>query len=63
MGLFGALGSFAGAVVKTATFPLDVVKDTVTMGGTLNDENEPSTLRKLKSISRSIDKIGDDLDE
>jgi len=55
MGLFDALGSLA---VHTLTSPLDVVKDVVTMGGAITDE-ESAIVKKLRKISDDIDEVSD----
>jgi hypothetical protein len=34
--------------------PVAVVKDTITLGGTLNGDNEPQTLKTLKDIDEDI---------
>lgn len=47
---------FFDALVSTATLPLAVVADTLTLGGLTNGEKKPYTLQKL-------DKIVEDLTE
>ena len=39
-----------GKIVELVTLPLDIVKDTLTLGGTLTDEKS-ATMEKLDSLS------------
>ena len=55
MGLFDALVSTAIHVVTT---PLDVVKDVVTMGGAITDEDS-AIARKLECFGEDIDNLSD----
>jgi len=55
MGLFDSL--LTGAI-HIATSPLDVLKDAVTLGGTLTDE-ESAIAKKLKTLGDDISKISD----
>jgi hypothetical protein len=55
MGLFDALLT---ATIHVATSPLDVVKDVVTLGGTLSDE-ESAIAKKMKTLGDDINKISD----
>lgn len=50
----GFLGNLLSATVKVATTPIDIVKDVVTLGGTCEGEDEPYTLKKLKSVAEDV---------
>lgn len=56
MGLFGKLIALA---IDTATVPLDVAKDVVTLGGAATDE-ESAVAAKLRKLQREVDELGDD---
>lgn len=43
------------AAVGVVTLPVDVVADIVTLGGAINDRDEPYTVTKAKRIYRNID--------
>ena len=60
MGIFGKL---LKTTFDLATLPIDVAKDVITMGGALNDQDQPSTVKKLKTLDRDIKSIGSELDE
>lgn len=55
MGLFGNLMQLAGDIVVT---PLAVVKDVVTLGGAITDE-ESATVKKLEDIAEDIQDVID----
>ena len=55
----GFLTNLTKTTIDIATTPIDIVKDTVTMGGVLIDEEEPSTIKKLKEIVKDIDKLSE----
>jgi len=57
MGLFGKILEIG---IKTVTLPVDVVKDVVTLGGTLSDKGESYTIDKCEDIMNDVDKLGDD---
>jgi len=52
MGLFDSLFT---AAIHVATTPLDIVKDVVTLGGTLTDEDS--------AIAQKLRKLGDDAEK
>jgi hypothetical protein len=60
MGFLGSLTKLALDVIET---PIAIVKDVATLGGTLTDEGEPYTAKKLRDIGNDYDKIKDSLDE
>lgn len=47
------------AVLGTVLLPIDILRDTVTMGGVLEDKNEPSTVTRLKKILENLDEADD----
>jgi hypothetical protein len=59
MGLFGKLIQLG---VDVATSPVAIVKDVVTMGGALEDKDEPYTVTKIKKIMQKGEDIYDELD-
>jgi hypothetical protein len=60
MGIFGKLIKLTLDVVET---PIAVVKDVVTLGGAINDKNQPYTLDKIEDIGSDYQKIKDELDK
>lgn len=54
MGFFSSLGQ---AVLNVAFVPVEVVKDVVTLGGGLTDEDEPYTLTRLKIAQQKINEV------
>lgn len=48
-------------VTDVVTSPVSVAADVVTLGGLLNERNEPYTATKLKRIGRDTAKVMDDL--
>ena len=57
------LGKVFKTVVHTATAPVDVVKDVVTLGGALTDEDEPYTRKKLSKILDDVEELSDEIDD
>ena len=60
MGLIGAL---LKTTIHVATTPLEVVKDVVTMGGVLTEQDEPYTVRRAKKLVDDVKKIEDEVDD
>lgn len=60
MGFFGKLTKLALDVIET---PIAIVKDVATLGGSLTDQNEPYTLKKLKDIGDDYEEMKDSLDD
>jgi hypothetical protein len=56
MGLFGKLIKLA---INTATTPIDIAKDVVTLGGSITDE-ESATLAKLRKLQEEVDDLDED---
>jgi hypothetical protein len=52
-------GKLFKAVLNTAFLPVEVVKDVVTLGGTLNGEDETYTGKRLEKIQDQIDEALD----
>lgn len=59
MGLFGKLIKSTFDVV---TLPIDVVKDVATLGGTLTDNDEPYTSKKIERLGDDLEEVRDELD-
>jgi hypothetical protein len=53
-------GSLLKTVIDTATLPLDVAADIVTMGGAMNERQEPYTVSRLKEIAGDVESISDE---
>jgi len=53
-------GSLLKTVIDTATLPIDVAKDVVTMGGAMTERQEPYTASKLKRIADDIEDVSDE---
>ncbi len=51
------------AVIKTATLPIDVVKDVATIGGLSTDQDDPYTKQKLEGILEALEELGDEVDD
>lgn len=62
MGLFDVLKQTIKVGLDVITLPVDIIKDTVTMGGALTDE-EPATLKKLKKFADDVNEIPDKVNE
>lgn len=59
----GMIRNLLKMTLASVTLPIDVVKDVITMGGALNNQDQPYTVKKLKTIDRDIKSIGSELDE
>ena len=46
-----------------ATMPIDMVKDLTTMGGILTDQDQPYTIRKIQTLDKDIQKIGNEIEK
>lgn len=59
--------SLLGKLLKTtfdvASLPIDIVKDTVTMGGSLTDQNKPYTAKKISRLGDDLEEVRDEIDE
>ena len=54
--MFGILGDITKAVVGVVIeTPVSVVADVVTLGGSLNDKDEPYTVTALKGVIKNIE--------
>ena len=53
--MFGMFESLAKAVVGVVVeTPIAMVKDVVTLGGVLNDQDEPNTMTALKKVVKNV---------
>lgn len=52
MGLFSAITK---VVIDTATLPLDIARDVLTLGGATDNNGRPHTLDKLEQIKRDAE--------
>lgn len=59
MGLFGKLLKTG---IDLVTLPIDVVKDTVTMGGAATEE-ESAIKKKLERLAEDVEEIRDEADK
>jgi hypothetical protein len=57
--LFNILKGLTKAVVGVATLPVDVAADVITLGGALNDKEQPYTAKKLGKIMDALDEATD----
>jgi len=57
--MFDFLEKTAKLVVDVATLPVSVAADVVTMGGALNDRDEPYTISKGRRIVETTEKVVD----
>lgn len=57
----GLLEKLLKGAVQTATLPLDIVKDTVTLGGSAIDE-ESAIIKKLKKLRDTAEEAEDEID-
>jgi len=56
------LGKLLKTTIDVVTIPIDIVKDTVTMGGILTDEDHPYIINKVEKICDDVDEISDEVD-
>ena len=55
------LGKMIKAGIDTVSIPIAIVKDVATLGGVLEDEPRPYTLKKLREIGKDIEEAKDEL--
>lgn len=48
-------GSLIKVVANVAVTPIELVKDVVTMGGTMTDQDKPYTLQRLEKAQEHLD--------
>ena len=54
--MFGILGDLTKAVVGVVVeTPIAVVADVITMGGAMNDKDEPYTATALKKVMKNVE--------
>lgn len=57
----GFFGSLTKAVIDTVSIPVAVIKDVVTLGGTIEGKNTTYTGDKIRDIGADIDEAKDAL--
>jgi hypothetical protein len=50
----GLLGKLIKTTINVATLPVSIVADVVTMGGAVNERDEPYTISHVKCVAGSI---------
>lgn len=60
MGLFGKLLKTGFDAV---TSPVEIVKDVVTLGGAMTEEDEPYTVKRLRRLAEDAEEIRDGIDD
>lgn len=60
MSIFGKL---LKTVVDVATSPIAVVKDVVTLGGAITEQDKPYTAQKFDQLGRDVEEIREELDD
>ncbi len=58
----GLLGSLLKTTIHIATTPVEIVKDVVTMGGVLTDQDVPYTAQRAKKLKRDLEEVDDEVD-
>lgn len=58
----GFFSSFIKTTLDVVVLPIEMVKDVVTMGGALTDEDEPYTVQRLKQANKDLNKTLESLD-
>jgi hypothetical protein len=61
--MFGFINKLVKAGMELAETPIAVVKDVVTMGGTITDQDKPYTIQKLEDAGNAYDEAKEKLDE
>jgi hypothetical protein len=59
----GFLGKLIKGTINTALIPVDVAKDVVTLGGTLDDEEETYTGKRVKQVIKDVEEAAEDAGE
>ncbi len=60
MGIFSKI---AKAGIRTVQLPVSVVKDVVTGGGLLTDEDEAYTKTNAEKVLEALDELSDEIDD
>ncbi len=58
----GFLSSFAKAFVHVALTPVEITKDMITLGGSLTEEDETYTMKRLRKAQECVDNALEDGD-
>lgn len=53
--------NFLKMTLASVTLPIDLVKDVITMGGALNNQDQPYTVKKLNKLYRIHKSISSEL--
>lgn len=59
----GLLGTLLRTTIHVATVPVDVIKDVLTLGGELTDQDEPYTVQKARKLEQDTQDLEDDVGE
>lgn len=59
----GILGKLTQGIIDVATTPIDIVKDAMTLGGIITDQDEPYTIQKIKKLKEKAEDIYNALDD
>jgi hypothetical protein len=59
----GILKKLTKAVVDTALLPVDVAKDSVSLGGVSDDRNESYSTERLRKVQKSLKGAYDELEK
>ncbi len=62
MGFFDSLGKLGKATLGVALLPVDIVKDAVTLGGAITDE-ESAIAKRARKIAKNAGEALDEIDE
>lgn len=60
MSIFGKL---LKTTINIATSPIDIVKDVVTLGGTMTDQDKSYTSQKLEELDNNLEEIKKEADK
>lgn len=61
--MFGFVNKLVKAGMDLVELPVAVVKDTLTLGGSITDQDEPYTIQKLKEVGEDYDAAKAELDK
>ncbi len=60
MGIFSKIAKTA---IRTVQLPVSAVKDAVTLGGVLTDEDEAYTKTNAEKLLEALDELDDEIDD
>lgn len=61
--MFGFINKLVKTTLELAETPIAAVKDVVTMGGALTDQEKPYTIQKLEDAGKAYDEAKAELDK